>query len=121
MNNLSFPIFSDGDIVVVNLSPTKGHEERSSNNGRPALVVSIRDFQKISNLIWVIPITSTKHERPLAVELKKDMTTNVTYGKILVSQLRAIDPIARGARKVDECPNDVLKQVHEIINMILHV
>lgn len=121
INNQEEPSeFEDGDIVIVNLSPAKGHEQRSPQTGRPALVVSIGDLQRLTNMVWVVPITSTSHQRSLSVDLNEESTLNGTYGQILISQLRSIDPQARHIKKVDECDTNTLVKVHEVIDMILH-
>lgn len=101
-----------GDIIFVNLSPTKGHEQFGA---RPALIVSNNDFSKYTGLYAVCPITSTMKAYPSHVKL--DGRTN-THGMILCEQVRVIDLNARQAIKKEECPADILNQVLKIVKSI---
>lgn len=77
-----------GNIIKVQLNPTKGHEQQGY---RPCVVLSNEIVQDYSNIIIVAPISNTTRDYPLYYELENYKTT----GKILLDQIRAIDPNAR--------------------------
>ena len=96
-----------GDIYLVSLDPTTGHEQSGS---RPVLVVSPTEFNLATQLPGVLPITSGgEFARRLgfAVAISGIKTTGV----IRCDQPRVIDLIARQARKVDTLPTAILDDV----------
>lgn len=101
--------FFQGDIIKANLSPTKGHEQ---SGYRPALVISNNDFNRLTNLIEIVPITNHGVEFPLHVRL--DANTETT-GQILCEQVRSIDPKYRDASFIEKCPKLVLEDVLTIV------
>jgi len=57
-----------GDVWLINLNPTRGHEQAGK---RPALVVSVDLFnQGPAGLVVVIPLTTREKGIPLHVEIK---------------------------------------------------
>lgn len=101
--------YLQGDIIKANLSPTEGHEQ---SGYRPTLVVSNDDFNRLTNMIEIVPITSHGVDFPLHVQL--DGTTQTT-GQILCEQLRSIDPKHRRAKFVEKCPQKILEDVLTIV------
>ena len=101
-------MFQKGDIVKVNLNPTKGHEQ---GNFRPVLVMN--SVLLPGGLNIVLPITSKQKSYPLEVDLD-DRTT--TQGVILCFQIRTVDLAARGASLIEKAPDDIV----EICNDYLH-
>ena len=98
-----------GEIILVNLNPVKGHEQ---SGYRPALVVSNTDFNNASNLIWICPITNTNRKKPMDIPFKGTKTT----GFILCEHLRAVDLQHRGFNLTgDILPDETLLQVTDII------
>ncbi|HRO03044.1 MAG TPA: type II toxin-antitoxin system ChpB family toxin [Terricaulis sp.] len=95
-----------GDIVVVELDPTAGHEQRGR---RPVIVITPAPFNALG-LALVAPITSgggfARH-RGFAVELAGAKTSGV----ILCNQLRTLDLTARGARFVERAPAGVVEDM----------
>ncbi len=56
-----------GEIWLVDLNPTKGHEQSGK---RPALIVSVDIFNKgPADLVVVIPITTKNKEIPLHIKI----------------------------------------------------
>jgi len=94
-----------GDIIKVNLDPTKGHEQAGY---RPVLVVSNNYFNRICNIVLICPITNTVKDFPLHVLL--DGRT-VTTGRILCSQIRAIDIENRDYVYVEKLPDEMMEKV----------
>ncbi|MCF0141344.1 MAG: type II toxin-antitoxin system PemK/MazF family toxin [Mogibacterium sp.] len=99
-----------GDIVRINFNPQAGHEQAGF---RPALVVSNDVFNDKVNLAILCPITNTKREFPLHIEL--DSRTRTT-GVIMCEQIKSLDIEARGYEIVEQVPDDILSKVLEYIN-----
>lgn len=96
-----------GDIYLVSLDPTTGHEQRGS---RPVLVVSPTEFNEATKLPVILPIThGGEFARRLgfAVAVAGIQTTGV----VRCDQPRVIDLAARNARKVDTLPKATLDEV----------
>ncbi|EOA07891.1 type II toxin-antitoxin system PemK/MazF family toxin [Pediococcus acidilactici] len=111
-------IYEQGDIIWINLNPTAGHEQQGR---RPALVFSIADTQLIDGLMVIMPITSTKKLRTLSVDINVPNPKGV-HGKILVSQVRSVDPQAK-SRNVEflcKCPKITFEKVDRLFDQIIH-
>jgi len=100
-----------GDILLVNLSPTAGHEQKGT---QPVLVVSNSDFNKKTQMCMITPITSTSKGYPFEVIVDSKKTSGV----ILSDQIRTIDYHARKAQKVDTVTKDCLTQTLKKISLI---
>ncbi|OAH54803.1 MULTISPECIES: type II toxin-antitoxin system PemK/MazF family toxin [Bacillaceae] len=98
-----------GDIVTLDFHPQKGHEQ---SGRRPAVIVSNDFFNKLSSLSLVCPISNSKSDFPLNVNL--DDRTNTT-GAILCQHIKSLDLAARNAVFVEKLPDDVMKEIKEII------
>ena len=103
-----------GDIYVVDLDPTAGHEQRGR---RPVIVVSPGAFNQLG-LQLVAPITSggafARH-RGFAVELAGAKTKGI----ILCNQLRTLDLAARKSRYIERAPasiiDDMLAKIRTLV------
>ncbi|MBC7376789.1 MAG: type II toxin-antitoxin system PemK/MazF family toxin [Burkholderiaceae bacterium] len=96
-----------GDIYLVSLDPTVGHEQSGS---RPVLIVSPAEFNAATKLPVVLPITNGgEFARRLgfSVPLTGIKTTSV----VRCDQPRVIDLAARNARKVDTLPEPIMDEV----------
>ena len=96
-----------GDIYLVALDPTEGHEQRGS---RPVLVVSPTEFNEATQLPVVCPITSGgdfARRIGFAVPIVGIKTTGV----VRCDQPRVLDLGARHARKVDTLPASIMDEV----------
>ncbi len=98
-----------GDIILINFNPQSWHEQKGQ---RPALVVSNRFFNNLTNLALVCPITQTKRGFPLHVALG---TSIKTRGFVMCEQVKSLDLIARKARLVEKAPLEVREQVFDIL------
>jgi mRNA interferase ChpB len=96
-----------GDIYLVSLDPTAGHEQRGS---RPVLVVSPKAFNQASQIPIVLPITNGGD---FAKRLGFAVTISgiKTEGIVRCDQPRALDLSARKARKVDTMPEHLMNEV----------
>jgi len=97
-----------GDIIKMNLNPTKGHEQAGF---RPVLVVSNDEFNSRTNLFLICPISNTVNDFPMHVKLAGTTTT----GEIRCEQVKAIDPKARPFTFVETVPKQILLEVVDIV------
>jgi mRNA-degrading endonuclease toxin of MazEF toxin-antitoxin module len=98
-----------GDIYLVSLDPTHGHEQRGR---RPVLVVSPGKFNRVTNVPIVLPITSGGNfarTAGFAVPLANSGTR--TSGIVRCDQPRALDLAARGAKKLETVPATIMDDV----------
>ncbi|WP_373879832.1 type II toxin-antitoxin system PemK/MazF family toxin [Levilactobacillus brevis] len=102
--------FEQGDIYKVELNPTKGHEQQG---WRPVLIVSNNDFNSLTDMVKVIPITNQLKEFPMHLDLPDGLETT---GQALVEQERSIDLNYRKHRFVEHCPQEFLGSVLEMIS-----
>ncbi len=96
-----------GDIYAVSLDPTHGHEQQGH---RPVLIVSPTEFNAATGLPVVLPITSGgafARRIGFAVPLAGTRTTGV----VRCDQPRVLDLQARGGRKVEAVPREILDEV----------
>lgn len=96
-----------GDIYLVSLDPTAGHEQSGS---RPVLIVTPHTFNAATKLPVVLPITSGgEFARRLGFAVP--ITGIKTTGIVRCDQPRVLDIAARGGRKVDALPAAVMDEV----------
>src|SRR6266403_2284308 len=98
-----------GDIYLVSLDPTQGHEQWGR---RPMLIVSPGAFNQLTKVPIVLPITSGgsfARTAGFAVSLA-DAGTRTT-GVVRCDQPRALDLDARGGRKIERVPETIVDEV----------
>lgn len=106
-----------GDVYLVSLDPTEGHEQRGR---RPVLVISPDKFNEITQLPIILPITngsSFARTRGFAVSL--DDAGTKTTGVIRCDQPRVLDLNARKGRRVETVPQPVMEEVLARVAVIL--
>lgn len=96
-----------GDIYLVSLDPTKGHEQ---NGTRPVLIVSATAFNQATRLPIVLPIT-TGGQFARKIGFAVPVSGIKTVGIIRCDQPRVMDLGARNGRKIDRLPEDILNDV----------
>ena len=98
-----------GDIYLVSLDPTAGHEQKGR---RPVLVISPGKFNRVTGVPVVLPITtggSFARTAGFAVSLAGAGTR--TTGVVRCDQPRALDLRARGAKKLETVPAPIIDEV----------
>jgi mRNA interferase ChpB len=98
-----------GDIYLVSLDPTSGHEQQGM---RPVLIVSPSAFNRLTKMPFVLPITSGGNfarTAGFAVPLMGAGTQ--TTGVIRCDQLRALDIGSRDGRKLERVPEPIMEEV----------
>lgn len=106
-----------GDIYVVSLDPTQGHEQQGR---RPVLVVSPGAFNRMTQVPIVLPITSGGNfarTAGFAVTLMGAGTQ--TTGIVRCDQPRALDLKARSGRKIEQAPPAIIDEVLAKLGAIL--
>jgi mRNA-degrading endonuclease toxin of MazEF toxin-antitoxin module len=96
-----------GEIWVVSLDPTSGHEQQGR---RPVLIVSPEAFNRITKAPVVVPITSGgtfARTAGFAVQLTGTRTTGV----VRCDQPRTLDLATRGGRKIEGVPDEIMDEV----------
>ena len=104
-----------GDVVIVDFNPQAGHEQAGK---RPALVLSPKNFNKITGFAWLCPITNQAKGYPFEVKVEG---TKKTTGVILADQMKSLDWSARNLHKVDTINSDCLSNVKSIVATILSI
>ncbi|MFC6619571.1 type II toxin-antitoxin system PemK/MazF family toxin [Deinococcus radiophilus] len=98
-----------GEIYLVDLNPTAGHEQRGK---RPVLVVSPDAFNALTGTPIVLPVTSGgQFARMAGFAVSLDEAGTQTTGIVRCDQPRALDFSARGARLLEMVPRDVVDEV----------
>ncbi|NBD74306.1 endoribonuclease MazF [Patescibacteria group bacterium] len=95
-----------GDVVWVDLNPTRGHEQARV---RPALVLSPRSYNRKTSLILACPITS--HAKGYPFEVPISVQKEKIEGVVLVDQVRSLDWRERNVRYAGKATDDVLDEV----------
>jgi mRNA interferase ChpB len=98
-----------GDIYLVSLDPTSGHEQQGS---RPVMIISPARFNRVTKTPIVLPITTGGNfarTAGFAVSLLGAGTN--TTGVIRCDQPRALDLGARRARKLESAPAGIVEDV----------
>jgi mRNA interferase MazF len=108
-------VVKQGDIIKINFSPTQGHEQAGY---RPALVISNNTFNTHTNLLLILPITSSNNRFPLHIPL--DQRTK-TQGNILCEHIKSIDRNARKVKVIETAPKDLLKKVIAHVQAEFHI
>jgi mRNA interferase ChpB len=97
-----------GDIYLVSLEPTAGHEQQGR---RPVLVISPGKFNQLTRVPIVLPITtggSFVRMAGFAVSLTGAGTQ--TTGVVRCDQPRALDLRARGGKRVERVPESIVDE-----------
>lgn len=102
-----------GDIVYLDFSPTRGHEQRGH---RPALVISPHTYNGRSSLALFVSITRQQKGYPFEVKLPSGL---VIQGVILADQIKCLDWRARSVRFVESVPDEILEEVQAKIEVLL--
>ena len=100
-----------GDIIMMDFDPTKGHEQQGR---RPAVVVSNASYNKFARGVAIAcPITGTDRGIPLQPKLDKRTATS---GVIMTDQVKALDLTKRNAEFVEQLPANILAEVCDIVS-----
>ena len=104
-----------GDIYLVDLNPTAGHEQRGK---RPVLIISPAAFNKVTKTPWVLPIT-TGGQFARTAGFAVALQNTKTQGVIRCDQLRAIDMASRRGKKLESVSKEVIDEVLARVRAVL--
>jgi mRNA interferase ChpB len=98
-----------GDIYLVSLDPTSGHEQKGT---RPVLIVSPGKFNRMMKTPVILPITSGGNfVRSAGFTVSLMGVGTQTTGVVLCSQPRALDVLSRNGRKLEGLPPAIVDEV----------
>ncbi len=98
-----------GEIWLVGLDPTQGHEQRGR---RPVLIVSPEAFNRVTKVPVVLPITSGGNfARTAGFAVTLEGAGTKTTGIIRCDQPRALDLGASGGKKLERMPEAIVDEV----------
>jgi len=106
-----------GDIYLVSLDPTSGHEQRGT---RPVLIVSPGAFNRLTKTPVVLPITTGGNfARTAGFAVSLTGAGTQTTGVVRCDQPRALDIGSRHGRRLESVPpaivDDVLAKLAAIL------
>lgn len=98
-----------GEIWIVALDPTHGHEQ---SGRRPVLIVSPEAFNRLTKVPVVLPITTGGNfARTAGFAVTLEGAATKTAGVVRCDQPRALDLRARGGKKVETVPDAIIDEV----------
>ena len=102
-------VMKRGEIWLVSLDPTSGHEQKGR---RPVLIISPELFNLITKVPVVLPITSGGNfARAAGFAVPLTGAGTKTTGIVRCDQPRALDLAARGGRKLESIPDALMADV----------
>lgn len=107
--------YRQGAIVYMDFDSLEVCEQRGR---RPALIVSNRVFNKISNLTMVCPITTTGRSHPLHIPLSEGLKTT---GFIMCEQARMLDLKTRNAVYEEMVPDEIIYKAADLIISFIEI
>ncbi len=99
-----------GDIVLLDFNPTKGHEQ---SGFRPAVVISNNVFNENTKMVIVCPVTSNNKEFPTHYHLED---TKKIYGSVLCEHIRSIDYETRNLNFVEKLSDNDFMSIITLLN-----
>ncbi|MBP3799681.1 MAG: type II toxin-antitoxin system PemK/MazF family toxin [Bacilli bacterium] len=99
-----------GDIVYLDFSSTKGHEQKGK---RPAIVISNNIFNINTNMAVMCPITSNTKDFPTHYVLED---TKKIKGSVLCEHIRSIDYENRNIKFVEKASDNDMLSVMMLMN-----
>jgi len=98
-----------GEIWLVGLDPTSGHEQKGR---RPVLIVSPEAFNRVTKVPVVLPVTSGRSfARTAGFAVPLIGTGTKTTGVVRCDQPRALDLVSRGGKKLESVPEAIVDEV----------
>lgn len=98
-----------GDIYLVSLDPTSGHEQQGT---RPVLIVSPSAFNRLAKTPIVLPITrGGNFARMAGFAVSLSGAGTATTGVVRCDQPRVLDLGARKARRIESVPPFIMDEV----------
>jgi len=98
-----------GDVYMVDLDPTEGSEQRGF---RPVVIVSPDDFNRITGLPVIVPVTQgSEFARRIGFSVTLMGAGTQTVGVVRCDQPRVLNLKVRKGRKVESLPPVILDEI----------
>jgi len=104
-----------GDAVWLSFNPQSGHEQAGR---RPAVVLSPREYNRLTSLAIVCPVTSQQKGYPFEVALPPG---GPMQGVILADQVKSLDWRVRQASFIETLPSAVIAEVQQKLRTLLGI
>jgi len=91
--------------------PQKGHEQKGK---RPAIVISPYEYNKLTSLAIVCPITSKIKNYPFEVKIN-----GIIKGVILSDQIKSLDYKSRNFQFIEKTDKQVINETLEKIKILI--
>jgi mRNA interferase MazF len=101
-----------GDIIWLDFNPQAGHEQSGK---RPALVISPKNYNKITSLCILFPITSKIKGYPFEVSI----TSPEIEGVVLADQIKNLDWKVRNAKLIAKTNPVIVQEVIDLFNTLI--
>ena len=98
-----------GDILWIDFGKPVGREQ---GGRRPALVLTSHNYNRISSVMLVSPITRKDRSWPFQVPLAASDPVN---GYVLADQVRVVDPAVRRLRRSGRVADGTLDEVRAVL------
>lgn len=105
-----------GDIVIVELDPTRGHELRKT---RPCVVVQNDVGNRNSHTTVVAPATTTHRGYPFEVLVTADESDFTEDSSIRLDQIRTVDVDERVEFVAGQLPASTMREVESALRLEL--
>lgn len=101
-----------GDLVWIDLNPTKGREQAKV---RPALVVSPKSYNQKTSLAIMCPVTSVSKDYPFEVKISEGEVTGV----VLSDHVRSLDWKVRNVKLIGKVKSKVISEVQTKLLLLI--
>ncbi|MGL5062198.1 MAG: type II toxin-antitoxin system PemK/MazF family toxin [Microcoleus sp.] len=103
-----------GDLVWFNFDPSIGREQQGR---RPAIVLTLAEYNRASNLAVMLPITSKRKGYPFEVLIPPDCPIQ---GVILCDHLKALDWQQRQVSFIAKAPDRLMLDIRLKLDALLY-
>jgi mRNA interferase MazF len=102
-----------GHLVWINFNPAVGREQQGR---RPAVILSPKTYNKPSELVLLIPVTSRRKGYPFEQPLPAGSTIT---GVALCDQIKSMDWQNRDIQFIEALPSATMVQIRAKINTLI--
>ena len=102
-----------GDIIRLNFTPHQGHEHGFE---RPAIILSPIQYNTLTSLALMCPITCKSKGFRFEVQLLDGMKT---VGVVLSDQIKSFDWKARQVKFIEQAPTELVEEVLAKVETLL--
>lgn len=102
-----------GDVLLLNLDPTKGHEQ---GGYRPCVVMTKKYYNQKTKMCIVLPMTRQKKNYPFEVKIPEEEKSE---GAILTDNITTIDLNARKYKIVGSLSKDIIETCKEYVTKLI--